>query len=264
MQIVRFSPNREFLADQLMRAKRFHCSVNLVYEFDLTDTLVALDEARRAGREVGLMALLVKATALLMEKHPRLNRHVFHRMFHRAEVAFEHISCTLIVGRQGPAGEELLFPVLIRDTHRLTIAEIHRVILLHKHQELSDLPQMAGFRRIQRMSWLARKYFSYKARSDPRFYERYFGTYGLSSNLRHGWGPIGGAAVANTAVAFVPGALRDLPGVIAGEIRVRRVLSMGLILDHYLLDGAEVARAMDDLRPMLESPALLRDGSGVP
>jgi pyruvate/2-oxoglutarate dehydrogenase complex dihydrolipoamide acyltransferase (E2) component len=264
MQIVRFSRNREFVSDHLARAKRFHCSVNLVYEFDLTDTLQALDQARQAGREVGLVALLVKATGLLMEKHPRLNRHVFHRLFRRSEVAFDHVSCTLVVGRKGPAGEELLFPVLIRDTHRLSIAEIHRVIRHHKEQEVSELPQMAGFRRVQRMSWLARKYFSYKARSDPRFYERYFGTYGLSSNLSYGWGPIGGAAVANTAVAFVPGALRELPRVVAGEIRVRRVLSMGLILDHYLLDGAEVARAMDDLRTLLESPALLREGAGGP
>lgn len=260
MQIVPFSPNREFISDQLSRAKRFHCAVNLVYEFDLTETLPALEEAKRSGREVGLIALLVKATGLLMEKHPRLNRHVFHRRFRRFEVAFDHVSCTLVVGREGPAGEPLLFPVLIRDTHRLSITDIHRLIRHHKEQELSQLPQMAGFRRVQRMSWLARKYFSYKARSDPRFYEKYFGTYGLSSNLRHGWGPVAGGVVANTAVAFLPAALRDVPRVVEGEIRVRRILTMAVTMDHYLLDGAEMAAAMDDLREMLESPALL-DGA---
>lgn len=258
MRITPFTPNREFISDQLARAKRFHCPVTLVYEFDLTDTLSALERARAAGAEASLTALLVKATGLLLERHPRLNRHVFHRWFRRIEVAFDEVSCTLVVRRESPAGEGILFPVLIREPHRLPLAEIHRLIRHFKEEELSRLPQMAAFRRIQRMSWVARKYFSYKARSDPRFYAKYYGSYGLSSNVARDFGPVsGGGAVANTGIAFVPGVIRDLPRVVGGEIRVRRILSLGVMADHFLLDGADVARAMGDLRELLESPKLL-------
>lgn len=257
MRLIPFTPNREFIADQLGRMTRFHCPVTLVYELDMTDTLAALEKARAAGAEVSLTAVLVKATGLVLQRHPRLNRHVFHRGFRRLEATFDEVSCTLVIRREGPNGEELLFPVLIRTPDRLSIPEIHRVIRHHREEDLERLPQMAAIRRIQRMSWLGRKYFSYKARSDPRFYARYYGSYGLSVNVSRDWGPVAGGGVANTAVAFMPGVVRDLPRVVSGEIRVRRVLSLGVILDHLLLDGADVARAMASLRPLLESPALL-------
>lgn len=257
MRITPFSANREFVSDQLARMRRFHCPVTFVYELDLTETLPALDKARAAGAEVSLTALLVKATGLTLARHPRLNRHVFHRFFRRLEVAFDEVSCTLVVRRALAGGEEVLYPVLLRNTDRLSLAEIQRVIRHHKEDELEKLPQTAAFRRIQRMSWPLRKYFSYKARSDPHFYARYFGSYGLSSNVAREWGPVGGSGVANTCVAFVPAVIRDLPRVVAGEVRVRRVLTLGVIADHFLIDGADVARAMQTLRPLVETAQLI-------
>jgi pyruvate/2-oxoglutarate dehydrogenase complex dihydrolipoamide acyltransferase (E2) component len=257
MQIVPFSPNREFIADQLDRMRRFHCPVTLVYEFDLTETLSVLERARGAGAPVSLTALLVKATGLVLDRHPRLNRHVFRRWGRRFEAAFDDVSCTLIVGRQSPGGEDVLFPVLIRKPGQLSIPEIHGIVRHHKEEPLELLPQMAAFRRIQRLSWLGRKYFSYKARSDPRFYARYYGSYGLASNVARDWGPVAGGGVANTGVAFFPGVIREVPRVVGGEIRVRRVLYLGVVADHFLLDGADLARAMESLRSLLESPALL-------
>ena len=41
MRITPFTPNREFICDQLARAKRFHCPITFVYELDLTETLAA-------------------------------------------------------------------------------------------------------------------------------------------------------------------------------------------------------------------------------
>ena len=257
MRITPFTPNRQFIADQLERARKYHCSITLVYEFDVTALLARLEKDRKSGRDVGFTALLVKATGLLLSRHPRLNRHVFHRGFRRYEVAFDHVSCTLVVRRTGPDMEDLLFPVLIRHTDRLSVEEIHRIIRHHKREPLGRLPQTAAFQRIKRMSRLALWWFGYKARRDPRFYERYFGTYGLSSNVGWGWGPVAGSAVANTGVAFLPGAVRDLPRVVDGEIRVRKVLSLAIVADHNLVDGADIARAAAALRPMLESPALL-------
>jgi len=262
MRITPFSANREFISDQLARMRRFHCPVTFVYELDLSETLPALDASRAAGREVSLTALLVKATGMTIARHPRLNRHVFHRFFRRLEVAFDDVSCTLVVRRELPSGEEVLYPVLIRGTDRLALAEIQAIIRRHKQEPLENLPQTAAFRRIQQMSWLLRKYFSYKARTDPGFYARYYGSYGLSSNVARDFGPVAGSGVANTCVAFVPAVIRDLPRVLSGEVRVRRVMSLGVIADHFLIDGADVARAMDTLRPMLETRVLLEGPSG--
>jgi pyruvate/2-oxoglutarate dehydrogenase complex dihydrolipoamide acyltransferase (E2) component len=235
-----------------------------VYDFDVTDTVRRLDEQRAGGRRISLTAVLVKATALLMERHPRMNHHVFRRWFRHVEVEFDHVSCTLAVQRAGPDGEEILFPVLIRDANRLSLEEIFEIIRHHKQEDLAKLPQIAAFERIKRMSWLALKYFSYKARSDPAFYEKYFGSYGLSSLVAGGAGGVALTALANTGSAFLPAALRDKPWAADGRVVVRRILTIAIVADHYLLDGMDIVRGMQDLREMLEKPVLLESAGLEP
>ena len=256
-RVVPFTRNRQFVADLLTRAKRFHCSVTGVYDIDVTETIRRIDELRAAGRPVSLNAVLVKATGLLMERHPKMNHGVFRRWFRHVEVEFDHVSCTLAVQRLAPDGEEILFPVLIRHPDRLTVDEIYEIIRHHKQEDLAKLPQIAAFERIKRMSWFALKYFSYKARSDPSFYEKYFGTYGLSSLVNRGTGGVALTALANTASAFLPAALRDKPWVVDDRVVVRRILTIAIVADHFLIDGMDIVRAMEDLRLMLEQPTLL-------
>ena len=38
---------------------------------------------------------------------------------------------------------------------------------------------------------------------------------------------------------------------------MRRVLSLAVMADHFLLDGSDVARAMETLRELVETPRLL-------
>ena len=257
MDIIPFTANRVFVYEHLNRAKRFHCSVTGTFEYDVTELVAAIDEARAQGRSIGLVALLVKATGMLMEQHPRMNRHVFHRMWKKLEVDFQKISCTLIVLREGPAGEDILFPVLLEEPHSRSVEDIHAEIKHYKTAELSTLPQIQAFERIKKMPHWQMRWFSYKARSDPKFYLRYFGTYGLSSMLTRDWGGIGGSALANTGSGFQPGVLRDEPKVIDGAIVVRKMLRLNVVADHFLLDGMDVLRAMQDLRPLLETNQLI-------
>jgi pyruvate/2-oxoglutarate dehydrogenase complex dihydrolipoamide acyltransferase (E2) component len=257
MKLEPLTGNRQFIYELLNRAKTYHCSISAVYEYDLTDTLARIDEQTAAGKEISLTSFLVKATATVVSRHPRFNAHLFHRGGRQYVADFGQVSCSLVVKRLSAAGEEILFPVLVRDPEKRTIADIFREIKHFKEERLDQLPQMASFAKIKQMRWWAFKYFSYKARSDPEFYLKYFGTYGLSSVVSNGWGALAGNGYANTAAGFVPATLRDKPTVVDGAIRVRRMLTLGLVADHYLLDGADILRAMSDLRTLLETDALL-------
>ena len=141
---IPFTPNREFIADQLARMTRFHCPVTLVYELDMTETLAALEKARAAGAEVSLTALLVKATGLVLERHPRSTGTCSTAGSGGSRSTFDEVSCTLVIRREGPNGEEVLFPVLIRTPDRLSIPEIHRVIRHHQEEGLERLPADGG------------------------------------------------------------------------------------------------------------------------
>ncbi len=257
-RIIPFTKNRQAIYDLLTRAKRFHCPISGTYEYDATDLLAAIERARTAGRAVGLTACLVRATSLVLERYPRLNHHLFHGLFRKVEVEWDEIACNLIVMREDDATRErVLFPVVIPGSNRLTLEEIHAVIKRHKEAKLDDLPQIQAMRRLERLPRLLLKYASYKIRSDPRFYRRHFGTYGLSSLVTQGFGGVAGHAVANTAASFFPGTIADRPRAVAGEVVVRKVLSVMIVADHYLLDGQDILEAMAYLRDLLERPAAL-------
>jgi hypothetical protein len=257
-RVVPFTKNRLFIYDLLTRAKRFHCSVNGVFEFDVADLLAAISHARLSGRPASLVAALVRATSLLLEKFPRLNHHLFHGPFGRkTEVEFDEISCTLVLMRRGERRERILLPLTLRRSNTLSVEEVQAEIQRCKQAPLDDLPQVAAIRRLERMPRLALSWFSYKARSDWRFYLRHFGTYGLSSLVTRGWGGTSAATLANTASAFLPGTLAPKPVVRDGKVEVRPVLSVLFVADHYIVDGNEMLIAMKHLRRLIETPTLL-------
>lgn len=53
------------------------------------------------------------------------------------------------------------------------------------------------------------------------------------------------------------GKIMDMPLVIEGEVKVRKVLPLSLTFDHRAFDGAEAGRFMTDLKRYLENPELL-------
>jgi pyruvate/2-oxoglutarate dehydrogenase complex dihydrolipoamide acyltransferase (E2) component len=261
MQVIPFSPNRNFVYEHLSRARRFHCSVTGTFDYDVTELAAALASQREEGRSINMMAVLVKATGIVMQRHPRMNRHVFHRWGRRYEVDFGRVSCTLIVGREGSEGEPILFPVLIEEPQHKSLDAIYAEIRHHKVAPLETLPQIAAFERVKKMPRWMMRWFSYRARSDPRFYTKYFGTYGLSSMFTRDWGGIAGSALANTGSGFQPGVLRDEAVVRTSEVVVRKILKMNIVADHFLLDGMDILGGMQELRSLLETTQLLDSGA---
>ena len=91
------SKNRQVIFDLLNRAKNDHASVTGVYHWDVTDTLARIERERERGRDVGFAAYTLKATSLIIQKYPKLNRRLFHRWYGLREVSWDEISCNLII-----------------------------------------------------------------------------------------------------------------------------------------------------------------------
>ncbi len=256
-EAVPFTKNREVIYDLLTRAKRFHCPITSCWQFEVS----ALEAARRAtrveGRPVGLTACLVKATSLVLQRHPRLNHHLFHGLWRKVEVAFDEVRCNLVVTRRGPDGERILLPLVLDRSDALSVEEIQGTIDHHRRAPLDSLPQFHALQRVKRMPRLLLKWFSYKVRSDYRFYQRYFGTYGLSSLAARGTTAHSLNAVANTGSAFLIGGVQDEPVVQDGAVVPGKVLTVAVVVDHYILDGLDVLEAMTTLRRLLEDPRRL-------
>ena len=248
------SNHRLVVYDLLARAKRYHCSITSCWDFEVS----ALEAARRAGaRPLGVTACLAKATALVLARHPRLNRHLFHGLRGPFEVTFPEVRCQLVVVRRGPGGEQVLLPLIVEQADRRSVAEIQDQIDHHRRAPLAELPQFAAFERVKRLPRLALRWFSYKARSDPAFYARYFGSYGLSSLASRGGSAHALDAVSNTGISFLVGGVHEAPIVQEGALAVGKVLTVAAVVDHFLIDGLEVVEAMRTLRRLLADPAQL-------
>lgn len=256
------SKNRHFIIDLLRRAQKFHCPVTTSWQMDVTSLNEARIGERIDGRPLGMTALLVKATALTLKAHPRLNHHLFTGLLRRREVAFGTVDCTLIVMRRGRGGERILLPLLLREADKMSVQEIQKIIDHHRSARLEDLPQFRAIARLRSLPRVMLSWFSYKSRSDPAFYRRYFGTYGMSEMAVADFGPRGGNVVANTASAFVIGPLfaMEQPGPQGRRIRMMQGIS--LVSDHYIIDGIDILAGMRTLERLLADPARL--GLGDP
>lgn len=262
-RVVPFSKNRETIFDFLARARRFHATVTSVHEIDVTELMAALARRRAEGRPLSLLAVLVKATALVVERYPRLNHHLFHGPLGKYEVDFEEICCTVIVLRKRE-GELVLLPVNVEHPERRSVDDIEALLATHRHQPLETLPGFRGLERLQRLPRPALRLFSYLCRSRHRFYRRYFGTYGISPLLREnddgvieGRPGIPTTTFANTACAFIPASVADHPRVVDGTIVARKMLTTLMALDHYLVDGHDGFLAVRHLERLLADPARL-------
>lgn len=260
---VQFTKNREFIYGLLQRGRRYHCTCSSQHRIDVTDLLQVLDAYREAGHPISIDAVLIGATSLLLRRFPRLNNHLYHGVIRKYEVHFEDISCNVILLRKD-GDEMILLPLLIENSDKLSVDEINEILTHGRTTPLDQLPQVQSMQKLKRMPLIALKLFSFLARSNHRFYRKFFGTYGYSSLLIEGSrgvrlgdnGVVGNSSI-NTCTGFLPCSIFEEAVVVNGEIVVRKILTMTVLMDHYLVDGQDMLLATRYLDQLLRHPVRL-------
>src|SRR5262249_38110887 len=172
---------------------------------------------------------------------------------------FDGAHCTLMVQRKDTDGEDVLFAATLRDADIQPVAALHATIERYKHAPLDTLPEYQALARLKKLPAPLRRLLSYRLRSDPDFFEKMSGaTYGVSAYAGSARVPITtGYALAPMACSFFIGTASDRPWVVDGAVVPRKILSVTILIDHYLIDGVEVAEALTELGDVLSSPAKL-------
>ncbi len=226
----------------------------------MTELFAALAAAKVRGEQAGFTAAVAKATALVVARHPNLKQHLFHGVLGKRPAAeYEGVNCAMMVQRTDARGEDVLFAATLRDADRRTIADLHVQIDRYKRAPLDELPEYQALARLQKIPAPLRTLLSYKLRSSADFYEKTIGaTYGVSAYCGAARVPITtGHALAPMACSFFVGTATDRPWVVGGQIVVRKILSLSMTVDHYLVDGVEAVQVLSELGEKLASPALL-------
>ena len=251
--------NRMVIYDLLQRTRQYHCPIGAVYEWDFTDTLARLDALQAAGSPVGLAAMVTKATATVIAEHPRLNRRLFYGLGRPKLVQFDEISCNLVMLRKGRDDRDLIFPLVLRNVDKLSVLEIAETIHHHKTAALDQVPQIRQMKQLKKIPRVLLRAHDFKVRTDPKYFIKRFGTYGLSAMTHRNSGLIGGQAIA-PSTTFYPTNIQDRPMVVDGEIVVRTTLLFGVMVDHYVADGMETIRASKRLKQLIEEPEHILGG----
>ncbi len=253
--IARPTFERQFAIDAFAALPPAHLMIGLL-ELDVTDAEARIAQLHRAGTRVSLFAFLLRSIAVAISEHPELNQ-VRHR---RAIVRFDDVDVNVPMEVTTADGK---FPrqVVIRRAQQRSPAQIYAELEQARlsYARTGDtggedrwarrmmrlfgwLPQ---FLRIRVMRRLIQSAFTVKRRA---------GTTLVTSVGK--FSSVPGFAFSFTtgprAAAFAVGGVVQKPWNHQGRVVIRSVLSLSIMVNHDLVDGAPAARFANRLQELIE------------
>lgn len=228
-------------------------------EMDVTHARKQLQQLRRSGRKVSFNGWLVASIAHTVAQHPQV---AAFRKGKRRLVVFEDIHVSMLVERD-LHGQKVPLPMVVRRAQlkspEVISAEIDQAKsysqpqkVLGKeaawHERLYDL--LPGF--LRRMVWRFML-------ASPHFAHRQMGNVVVSA--------LGATASINGwfihrsvhPLSLGIGSVISKAVVVDGEVQIRQMLNLTLLLDHEAVDGAPMARFVKQLTQCIEKAELLQE-----
>jgi pyruvate dehydrogenase E2 component (dihydrolipoamide acetyltransferase) len=222
-RVVPLAGVRKVIAERMAHSHRTAARVTLTTEADATE-LVALRarlKDKMSDLKITYTDLLVQIVAAVLKRHPMLNAALVDEEIHLHEAVHMGIAVDTERG--------LIVPVL-RDADTKGLAAIA--------QESKDLAERAHQNRLQPDEMRG-----------GTFTLTNLGTYGIDA-----FTPL--INPPETAVLGV-GRIVAKPVVYKGEVVVRQMVALSLSFDHRVVDGGPAARFLQEVKGLVEEPALL-------
>jgi pyruvate/2-oxoglutarate dehydrogenase complex dihydrolipoamide acyltransferase (E2) component len=233
-------------------------------EVDVTKAREHMRELKsRTGEGLSFTGWVMKCIGQAVSEH----RHIqAMRKGRRSLILFDDVDISVVVERSVGHGaspsETLPMPYVVRKANEKSVREIHNEIRTAQEESLEAGEVQLGARRNARLTrafalmprFVRNLLVWRRLTKDPFFAKKTMGTVVVSSvgsvgkDSDYGWAiPIG-----IHPVVFALGNIARKPGVVGEEIRVREYLSMTVLFDHDVTDGAPVVRFIQRLKELLE------------
>jgi len=254
--LFRPSFERRIAIDALAAVRPSHLMYGLM-ELDVTGPVRAVERAQHAGERISLFAFILHCISLAISEHPDMNlvRHGGRL------VRFEDVDISVPVEVETPEGR---FPRerIVRHAQRLRVKEIYADLetaraLHHRAGEVGEedrrlrgmmraLQAVPAFVRLAVMRAFMRSAFSIKEKA---------GTTLVTSVGKYAAIPGFGFSFTTgpRASAFAVGGVVEKPWVHQDRIEIRSILSLSMMVNHDLVDGAPAARFASRLKELIES-----------
>lgn len=221
VQEIELSSMRRTIAKRLVQSKAPVPHFYLTVDVRMDRAWEAYRALRDENYPVSLNDVIIKATASALRRHPEIN----------ASFAGDRVKqfTRVHIGMAVAIEDGLITPV-IRDADRKSLVDIA--------EEARELAERARARRLQ-----------------PHEYTG--GTFSISNLGMMGIEEFSAIINPPEAAILAVGAVREVPVVEDGEVRIGRRMKLTLSVDHRVADGAQGARFLQTLTRMLENPLLI-------
>jgi pyruvate/2-oxoglutarate dehydrogenase complex dihydrolipoamide acyltransferase (E2) component len=212
----------------------------------------AVQRHRAAAREQGearsVVTYLLYAAARVLAAHPAANAAI--RGGPRPRIArYDRVNGKLTLDKELD-GERVVLSAVLPDLHEASLAEIQRLVARYRDGDPANMPEFARTRALHGAPpLLGRALFRLGARS-LRARPELLGTFSVTS-LGHravdAFYSVGG-----TAITLGAGRIAERPVVRDGRVVAAPVMRLSLTFDHRVLDGAEAADVLTEIKDALE------------
>lgn len=207
--------------------------------------------ARQEGRRISLVTYVLHATARILAGHPEANAGIRGHIRPRVR-RYESVSGKLVLDKT-LNGRRIVVSAILPDLDRADLDEIQRQVDHYREGDPALMEEYAGMRTLHRLPWpLGPAAYRRAVRPLGRRQE-FMGSFSVSS-LGHrsvdGFHSVGG-----TTITIGVGQVVDRPIVQDGQIVSAPVMRLNLSFDHRVIDGAEAADVLADIKSSLEHHA---------
>lgn len=228
--------------------------VAALIELDVTESRRRIKQLRREGTRVSFHAWLLKVIASVVVNHTRSAGFLADK---RKIVTFKDVNISIVVEKD-LNGEKVPIPLVITNAQTKTAEEITAGIEKARSGSLTekDIVLHRKSHRMEKLYYLfpgfLRRYFWRVLLARPRFAFRTMGnvsvtTPGMGGSVK-GWF----IHKAIHPLSFGLGTTLQKPVAFKGEICLREILSMTVLIDHDVIDGAPMVRFVKELTHAIE------------
>ena len=229
--------------------------VSAMLEFDVTESRKKLRDLRKNGDKVTFNAWIIKVISSVLLKHPEASGYIYNK---GKLIIFDDINISFIV-EKNIDNNRVPIPLVIEKTNEKNVLEIALEIESAKQQELSAVDTVIN----KKASLSERLYYRM-----PGFIRRSVWKF-LLGNPKTAFRKMGNAAVTSVGmmgringwfihrsvhpVSFGIGSILKKPVVVDDDITIREILNMTILVDHDVIDGAQMVRFLNDLTEYIEN-----------
>jgi pyruvate/2-oxoglutarate dehydrogenase complex dihydrolipoamide acyltransferase (E2) component len=254
-EISRFPKERIPTLDFLAFGDKYHYVMSLI-EVDVTDGRQnIITHETNTGVKLSFTAWLLKCIGKAASEHKAVHSIMKGK---KKIIYFEDVDISITV-EKSVRGVKVPMPLVIRKTNEKTLFQIHEEIRTAQTEDI-DGASVLGESNIKRkmkfytsLPKFVRKFLIKKILKDPLKVKKIMGTIIVTSVGM--FGRVYGWPIPTTAhpLAFAIGGITKKPAVINDEIKIREYLTITILFNHDVVDGAPAARFVSRLVDLIEN-----------